>query len=416
MIKKIIISASLLMSLSSFAQEGTSSPYSFYGIGDVRFKGTAEMRSMGGIAVEQDSIHINLENPASFSNLKLTTFTIGGNYNSNTLKSDKKSENARSTTLDYLAVGLPLGKMGVGFGLIPYSSVGYKIETLSSEDGGVNKRYNGSGGLNKVFLGLAYNISSKFSLGADANYNFGKIDVTSLEYTRGVVMGTREVNSSELSGVNFNFGAMYQTKIAKKMSLYTSLTYSLEHSLSSQNTRDIATGPYDSEFNFSATDSFDQEKSDDELKFPSKITFGAGIGETKKWLIGGRIAYQDAADLENSYNESNNVSYGKYASLSLGGYYIPDYNSFTSYGKRVVYRGGLKYEKTGLVINSESINNMGLTLGAGLPISGSFSSVNLGVEFGKRGTTSSGLIQENYINFSVGFSFNDKWFVKRKFN
>jgi hypothetical protein len=33
--------------------------------------------------------------------------------------------------LDYLAVGL-FGKVGVGFGLIPYSSVGYKIE--STED------------------------------------------------------------------------------------------------------------------------------------------------------------------------------------------------------------------------------------------------------------------------------------------
>jgi hypothetical protein len=43
----------------------TSSPYSFYGIGDVRFKGTVENRSMAGVAVEQDSIHMNLENPAS---------------------------------------------------------------------------------------------------------------------------------------------------------------------------------------------------------------------------------------------------------------------------------------------------------------------------------------------------------------
>jgi hypothetical protein len=47
----------LLLSLVSFAQEGTSSPYSYYGIGDIRFKGTVENRSMAGIAVEQDSIH-----------------------------------------------------------------------------------------------------------------------------------------------------------------------------------------------------------------------------------------------------------------------------------------------------------------------------------------------------------------------
>jgi hypothetical protein len=46
MIKKIIVSACLLLSLVSFAQEGTASPYSYYGIGDVR--GTVENRSMAG--------------------------------------------------------------------------------------------------------------------------------------------------------------------------------------------------------------------------------------------------------------------------------------------------------------------------------------------------------------------------------
>ena len=60
MIKKIIISACLFLSLMSFAQEGTSSPYSFYGIGDVRFKGTLENRSMAGLSIMPDSIHICL--------------------------------------------------------------------------------------------------------------------------------------------------------------------------------------------------------------------------------------------------------------------------------------------------------------------------------------------------------------------
>src|SRR3970040_1308253 len=180
MIKKFIISACLLLSLVSFAQQGTSSPYSFYGIGDIRFKGTVENRSMAGVAVEQDSIHINLENPASFASLKYTTFTMGGTYGTKTLKTNTESANARRTTLDYLAVGLPLGKFGLAFGLIPYSSVGYKIQQLSSEVGETNKRLSGTGGLNKVFLGIGYKIAPHFSIGADLNYNFGKIETNSL--------------------------------------------------------------------------------------------------------------------------------------------------------------------------------------------------------------------------------------------
>ena len=62
MIKKVIISACLLISFVSFAQQGTASPYSFYGIGDTRFKGTQEFRSMAGVAVEQDSIDVLIKN------------------------------------------------------------------------------------------------------------------------------------------------------------------------------------------------------------------------------------------------------------------------------------------------------------------------------------------------------------------
>src|SRR6187402_2613057 len=98
MIKKIIISACLFMTLVSFSQEGTSSPYSFYGIGDVKFSGTLENRSMGGISIAQDSTHINLQNPASFANLKWTAFTIGGASNYTKQKSGSESATAQKTT------------------------------------------------------------------------------------------------------------------------------------------------------------------------------------------------------------------------------------------------------------------------------------------------------------------------------
>ncbi|MEZ7500023.1 hypothetical protein QO200_14890 [Flavobacterium sp. Arc3] len=415
MIKKILISACLLLSLVSFAQEGTSSPYSYYGIGDVRFKGTVESRSMAGVAVEQDSIHINLQNPASFANLKFTTFALGGTYNTTTVKSESNSEKARRTMLDYLAVGLPFGKIGVGFGLIPYSSVGYKIEAISEDTDTNNRRYNGSGGLNKAFIGVGYKINSNFSIGADTQYNFGKIETNSLEFITGTPVGTTESNSADFSGVNFDIGAMYKAKLSKKLNIYTSLNYTLENTLTSKNTRNISTVTYSSGYDLSVVDVLEEQNDELELKFPSKISLSAGIGESQKWLIGGKVAYSKSSAQANAYNNAGNVGYGKYGSVSLGGFFIPDYNSFSSYGKRIVYRGGLKYEKTGLVVSGESINDIGFTLGLGLPITGTISNVNIGFEMGKKGTTSAGLVQENYANISIGFSLNDKWFVQRKF-
>ena len=408
MIKKSIISACLFLSLVSFAQEGTSSPYSFYGIGDIRFKGAAENRSMAGLAIAPDSIHINLQNPAGYSDLKLTSFSLGGTYNTTSQKTNTQSGSARRTALDYLAVGLPLGKLGIGFGLIPYSSVGYKIKKVNLD--GISTILDGSGGMNKVFLGLGYKLGANLSVGADAQYNFGKIKTSSFIIDSDIANGTSEVNSSVLSGINFNLGLMYQSKITKKMSLYSSLSYTAESTLVSKSTREISN---------SIDDPYTLEDARS-LKLPSKLSFGAGLGENRKWLIGAEVSLQSTGNVVNFYNEVNNsaynVVYGKSSKYAIGGYFIPNYKSYTSYAKRITYRGGLKYEKTGLVINSESINDMGLTLGIGMPLSGTFSNINFGFELGKKGTTAAKLVQENYANLNIGFSLNEKWFEKRKFN
>lgn len=419
MIRKIISSFCLLLSLASFAQEGTASPYSFYGIGDVRFKGTIESRSMAGIQVEQDSIHLNLDNPASYSNLKLTTFTVGGTYNSTTLKNSSASEKASRTTFDYLAVGLPMGKLGVGFGLIPYSSVGYKIEVVSNEVGGLNTRDFGTGGLNKAFFGASYKIAPNFTVGANVDYNFGRIETTNFQYINGVATGSRELNRADLSGVSFNFGAMYQTKVSGKLSLYSSLSYRLESKLASNNTRNVAVVDFSSGFDFFAVQSADEDTFNANLTLPSELKIGIGIGESKRWLVGAQFISASEGNLANTYNtnvNSNiNVSYDKAMKYSIGGYFIPNYNSFTSYAKRIVYRAGIKYEETGMIVNSQSIKDKGVSFGFGLPVTGTFSNVNLGFEFGKRGITSAGLIEENYAKISIGLSLNDRWFVKRKF-
>ena len=86
------------------------------------------------------------------------------------------------------------------------------------------------------------------------------------------------------------------------------------------------------------------------------------------------------------------------------------------YFKRITYRGGLRYENTGLIIENQSIKDFAGNIGLGLPLSGTFSNINIGLEIGKRGTKYAGLIEENYINISVGLSFSEKWFVKRKYN
>lgn len=415
MIKKIIVSFSLIFSLVSVAQESTSSPYSFYGIGDQKFKGTVENRSMGGLGIFPDSIHLNLQNPATYSALKRTTFTVGGGYNSVKLKTNSEKDDAQRTTIDYLAVGIPMGKLGVAFGLIPFSSVGYKIQKIS--DGTTDsKRYTGEGGVNKVFLGAGYQVTKSFSIGADVNYNFGNIETNRTVFKPFVQYGTRELNTSDLSGASFNFGAVYQAKFKEKYDFIGSVTFSPNSKLKSQNKRNTATITYNANGVEVINDQIDNDIADNNLTLPSKLAIGAGLGKKMKWFLGAEITLQQSNKFGNLYDDITGTSYENGTKASIGGYYIPNYASFSSYWSTVTYRAGLRFEKTGLVIADQSINDYALSLGVGLPVGRNFSNVNIGFEYGKRGTTKANLVQENYFNIIIGLSLSDKWFVKSKYD
>ncbi|WP_396169683.1 hypothetical protein [Flavobacterium sp.] len=424
MIKKIIVSICLLFSLVSFAQEGTSSPYSFYGIGDVRFKGTIENVSMGGMSVIPDSIHMNIVNPAMYSSLKLTTYAIGGTFSVNNLKTNSQNEKAQRTALDYLAIGVPLNKMGIGFGLIPYSSVGYNIKSSSTDVNSIrtDSYDNGNGGVNKVFLGFGYQLTKDLSIGADVQYNFGEINtqnITIRNNANGVPIqyASKEVNTSIANGVNFNMGLSYKTKINNKLNFFSSATYSPEAKLNLGNTRTVSLvqtiGGLDAG---TIGDPVDITVPSTKLKLPTKFTLGFGIGDVKKWSVGSEVTFQNTSNFGNRFSDISNVSYENSTRFTFGGYYIPNYKSFSNYFSRVVYRGGFRYENTGLIINGTKIMDGALTLGLGMPLKGAFSNVNIGFELGNRGTKSAGLVREHYMNFKVGLSLNDRWFVKRKYD
>lgn len=414
MFKKILTSSSLLFSFFVIAQAGTSSPYSAYGLGETKYNGTLESRSMGGIFVAPDSTHVNLQNPASFSTLKLTSFTLGAGSSIRKYQSENQTSTAQRTQIDYFAAGISMGKLGLAFGSMPYASTGYKIQIPFSDTSTTNRTYDASGGLNSLFIGLGYNILSNLSIGADIHSIFGDSQKSSLLYITDITNGINQVDKAKISGLEYNFGIMYQMKMTKKTHLYSSLNYTPSYTMTISNTQTISTVVPGSGSNLITIDAFDPAVSELKLKIGSKILFGIGIGQDKKWQFAGQIITKDLSSYAQINPQETNVEYGKYSRYSMGGYYIPNYSNYASYFKRITYRGGLKYEQTGLTINTEPIVDYGFSLGTGFPIPGTFSNVNLGIELGRKGTISNTLIRENYFNINASFSFNDRWFVKRK--
>ncbi|QIE59406.1 hypothetical protein G5B37_07450 [Rasiella rasia] len=410
MLRNLFIVFILLGIGVSQAQEGTTSPYSFYGIGTLKFKGTAENRAMGGISTYTDSIHLSLQNPAGVADLKLVNFTVGASHKRVGLSTETQNESASTTSLDYIAVGVPMGKFGASFGLIPYTAVGYQLENT---DAASTTQYTGSGGLNKAFLNLAYKINDNFSVGIDGNYNFGNIENNATARQTDIQYSTREENRSDLLGFSVNLGVAYKKQLKNGLTLSTMLSYTPETKFDSENSRTIATLLEIDSGAEVVIDSRDIAVSDTDFTFPSQWTLGAGLGENKKWFLGAEYTDQKTSNFTNRTFNITNVEFKDASKYRVGGYYIPNYNSIGNYWQRVVYRGGFRFEETGINVNGQDINEFGISFGVGLPVGRLFSNVNLGFEIGSRGTKDFGLVKENFFNTFLSFSLNDRWFEKR---
>ncbi len=428
MIKKLVFALVCLTYTGLVAQDSNASPYSIFGIGERNLTATVENQMMGGIGVLADSIHVNLQNPAAYGYLldlkdngKIVTYTGGLSYKMLRLESFSNRESTALDNIDYFALAFGLAKdLGVGIGVKPYSTVGYNISSQSTNAGGseVFNSYNGDGGLNQVFLSTGYKIYKDLSLGVTVGYNFGTLDYNRVQNVEDVQFGTIDERQSKVKGLDFNFAASYNPLLKDKYRLYTNIRVNTQANLTSKNTQRVGS--------YSLVDGSSIEVVDVNLenqllartflKIPTSTTLGVGYGKDQNWFIGGEYSFQDRSNFKNEFLGIDNVQYGNAGLMALGGYYLPNYAAFNGYFQRVIYRGGLRYGNTGMVVNNKDIKDFGITFGLGLPLGRNSSNLNLGFEFGTRGTATADLVEENYFKINVGFSLNDVWFVKRKIN
>lgn len=405
-------------SFISFSQSGTSSPYSFYGVGSNTFEGSIDNRSMGGLSIYSDSIHLNLTNPASFSELKRVNYSLGITYDDLTFKSENANENSNSSNVNYLAVGIPTKYFTFGFGVIPKTSVGYMLEnTNETIVPSLVDRYRGEGGVNTAFLTFGFKVLKKIRLGITTNYEFGNLNHITTRFLEDVELATRIESNSSLSGINNVYSLLFREKISNKLTLHASYILSQQFNLGSTNTQTLSTYSLSNQYggDIEEIDLVALNLDKTEIIVPKSQTIGLGIGVETKWFIGAEFEQTDGGGLDNKLFSLDNVEFKKGSRFSFGGFYIPKYDSFTSYFSTIVYRLGLRIEDSGLNIQDQSIKEVGFNFGFGIPFQG-FSNLNIGFELGKRGTTNSGLIQENFFSIRLGMSLSDLWFVKNKYN
>ena len=402
-----------------FAQSNTSSPYSIGGLGESAFKGNAINRHMGGLDIVSDSLHANINNPASLGDLKLVTYSLGLNYKSTKLSSNASNESVTSASINYLVVAIPTKKFTFGFGILPATSVGYRLQSvIDGEDiNNVVNRNEGYGGLNQTFISIGFKVFEFLNFGVSANYNFGKITNESSRQEQNIDFGTFFTKTSSLVGFNYRFATQLKIPLTSKVRLDAMAYYVPKNSLTATNesvyfTRSVTTQDLG---DFENLDLAARNLKETSISLGDQYSFGLGITKEKKWFVGGQYSQRNSADYVNNFISLDNITYANGSRLSFGGFYLPDYSSITSYWKRIVYRAGMRFEDTGVLFNNQPLKETGISFGVSLPMAG-YSNANIGIEFGKRGSQDNGLIQESYWNLIVGLSLNDIWFIKRKFN
>ena len=443
--KIILLACFLLFGISLAAQSSAirpkiNSPYSRFGLGNLVDQHFSMGGGMGGLGQALvDPYHFNHVNPASLGFLVNTVFEVGTNVQWNELQEGSRTENYWSGNLNQMGLAMPLKNSinrtlnkdespwayGMAFSLMPYSEVGYYMETTDVNPvvGDVNNILKGNGGTYKFRWGNAARYKS-LALGVNMAYHFGK-----LTYNRRLVLQDLTArydaelqDEISINGFSWELGGQYALLFKKKTDgggkeangkrLIIGVTYN--------NSYDINTNS--SLFYFRDNTAYIDQ---DTVSFQKDIigegvmpsTFGAGLSyETaNKLKIGVEYTATRWSDYRNTAKQENLTDASR---MAFGLEYIPDYQSYNNYLKRIRYRLGGFYRTDPRTVDGDALQHYGMTLGFGLPVvlpRQQLSFINFAVEAGQFGLADQ--LRENYVKIQVGFTLNDNtWFFKRKFN
>jgi len=402
----------------AIAQNNTNSPYTRYGYGDLSDQSFGNSRAMGGIAFGlRDGAQINPLNPASYTAIDSLTFLFEGGVslqNMNISGSGVKL-NAKNSSFDYLAMQFRLHpRIAMSIGLLPFSNVGYSVSD-SKVDNGVSqtRSFTGDGGLHQLYGGIGVKVLKNLSLGVNASYFWGDITrtrtiiypATSESYSYIQQMGV------SISDYKLDFGTQYTLDFNKKHSMTIGAVFSPKHKLNNDYTVTTQVSTTNSN-NLDAT-----------LELPNTFGVGFTYNYDKRLTVGADYSLQQWSKTKFGVNTSDDAvredfnetyTYCNRHKVSVGAEYIPNLMG-RSYLSHIKYRLGAYYTTPYYKIGGkEATREYGVTAGFGLPVPRSRSILSISGQFVRISGQESAFVNENIFRVSIGLTFNERWFFKRR--
>ncbi|MCH8169895.1 MAG: hypothetical protein IIB07_02020 [Bacteroidetes bacterium] len=412
--RNYIIVLILLIQLVIPAQ--TSSNYTRFGVGEIVYSYSARNLGLGGLGVSvANGNYISLINPASLTKIELTRVEFGANLNGLFLSDNSNSGFYSSGGFDGISLAFPVSTANgitLSMGLLPFSNVNYLNVETTNPSSDISERfvttYEGTGSLSKLFLGTSLKLPFDLSLGVTMDYYFGNITYFSrIEFTNNVSMRSSEFNNKRRPGGFGSTIGIITPDIAKLFSSNTLSDFRVGFSVNLFS--ELSTDTLFIRTSLLGIDTLSNETVN--MHLPTRIFAGMSFIVNKEYLFTFDYTAQKWSNYTLDDVKSSNLrdSYR----YSIG---IEHDNQNKSAGfnrEHMVWRLGLSYEKTLYEFNGEGINQLAFYTGLSLPLSLE-NSLNFGLEYSIRGTTSSNLIKEKRIKFSFGLSLGELWFVRRR--
>lgn len=393
------------------SQSSTNTPYSYYGIGELEVINTSLFSGMGvaGFGLKSGN-YINFNNPASYSGIDSLSFLF--DFVATTAVSNFSSYNETykvfNGSIKKLAFGFRIHpRWAMTLGLVPYSSVGYKInfqQTVEGTHDYFDVVCKGNGGLNKLFFGNSFKLGERLSVGINSSIltgSFQKSETYTYDQFDGYFQTTSKYKPK--SSFVFDFGVQLSDTIGKNWRYSVGLTGGLNTKIKMYEFL-----AHESDTSYNTNDEFQND-----ISYWIPAYLGAGITlQSYKWTFVTDFRSQYWAQVKEKNNDNNLANSYFFAT---GVQYCPNRIMGRTLFKRMSYQLGAHFDQSYVILKSTRLNSYGLTMGVVIPLRSQGTNLGVSFDLGNKGVITKGLFKETYFRINLSISMGDIWFMKRRF-
>lgn len=400
----IYLAGSAFVPLLVFSQN-MNNPYSIYGIGDIDNRMYNRTSGMAGTGMAtKASTDLVDNNPAAISGLPRSFFLLHASGVGKTVQYsgegiDQTNNNNKDFWIKGITLAVKVNKFWASsIGFKQFTNVNYLfngIKNVLGDNETYSAEYSGDGGLNDYYWTNAVSLGKHFSVGIKSSIIAGGINQTETIVNAASTNTIQTTQRDYFGDPRFEYGAIYASSINKNWDLSLGGKFINKTRLSSERTLTVmqnATVILNDEF-----------IKNDRFILPQTYSMGISLLHDKKTRFAADYTFENWSPLNIrgdgwSLTNSNKVSAGVEISKHAQQWGQLVEKSYLQFGAFI--------SNSYLQVNNTPVNEFGITAGMGGSISSNLLYA-ISLEGGKRGTTTGGLIRENFFQFTVSLTYRD---------